>query len=314
MKTFLRKTLNELKNPPLWGKTLNFITTIVLVVASFFLLAYQDANAVISAILYGVFGLSALSLAYTFYLIVVTARNLKKNVVSLLERNEFADRLLTNYDYRMVVLTIVSFAISVIFGVFNGYMGVKNRSVWYGTLAVYYISLAFIRGSVLVYHKKSTSKSKEENELKLQLSNAKVYRNSGIIMLVLNITLSSAVVQMTVSGAHFSYVGRTIFAYAAYAFFKISMAIVNLFRAHKNSDLTIRAITDINLTAAAVSILALQTAMLATFSAGNVNIPMANACTGTVVCLITIGLGVYMIVSAHKKIKTLNKEIYCNEQ
>lgn len=313
MKIFLSKILNRLKNPPLWGKTINFITTIVLVVSTLFLLAYQNVGSIVSAISYVVFGLSALSLAYTVYLIVVTVRNLKKSVVSVLEKNEFADRLLTNYDYRTVVFTIGAFAMNVIFGAFNGYLGVKNFSVWYGTLAVYYISLAFIRGSVLVYHKKNTSKSKEENELKSQLSNAKVYRNSGIIMLVLNMVLSFAVVQMIVSGAHFSYIGWTIYAYAAYAFFKISMAIINIFRAHASSDLTVRTIRDINLTAATVSILALQTAMLTTFSTENVNVRMANACTGTVVCLITIGLGIYMIVCAHKKIKTLNKEICRNE-
>ena len=314
MKKFPNKIIDGLKNPPVWGKVVNFISTIAFIVVTLYLLTVKDSSPVISAISYAVFALSALSLAYTVYLVIITAPSIKRNIISSLEKCEFTDRLLKNYDFRTVIFTIGSFAMSVIFGAFNAYMGIKNLSVWYGALAFYYISLAFIRGGVLGHYKKNADKSNEENELQSQLSKAKIYRNSGITLLVLNAALSFAVVQMIVSDAHFSYAGWTIFAYAAYAFYKISMAIVNLVRAHKNKDLTIRAIRDINLTDATVSILALQTALLTTFSDESVNIGTANAITGSVVCVIAIGLGIYMIVSAHKNIKTLNKEIDSNER
>lgn len=312
MKNFPSRILDRLKCPPVWGKVVNFITTLVCVVASLCLLAVKNGGLILSVISYVVFALSALSLAYTVYLVIITAPEIKKNIVALLEKNKFTDRLLKNYVFRTVIFTIGSFVMSVIFGAFNGYMGIKNRSIWYGALAFYYVSLAFIRGGVLNCHKKNIRKSAEENKLQTNLSKAKIYKNSGIILLILNAALSSAVVQMIVSGAHFSYFGWTIFAYAAYAFYKISMAIINIVRAHKNPDLTIRAIRDINLTDATVSILALQTALLTTFSDESVNIGMVNALTGSVVCLFSIGLGIYMIASAHKNI-TLNKEIDCNE-
>jgi divalent metal cation (Fe/Co/Zn/Cd) transporter len=113
---------------------------------------------------------------------------------------------------------------------------------------------------------------------------------------------------MIFSDAHFTYMGWTIFAYAAYAFYKITMSIVTLIKAHKQDDLTVRAIRNINLVDALVSILALQTALLTMFSEGATNISLFNTLTGTVVSFASIGIGIYMIVSANKKMKELQKE------
>ena len=79
------------------------------------------------------------------------------------------------------------------------------------------------------------------------------------------------------------------------------MAIYNLFKARKQDDLTVQAIRNINLMDAAVSILALQTALLNTFSGEGVNISLFNTLTGSVVSLFTLGLGVFMIIKANKE-------------
>jgi len=149
---------------------------------------------------------------------------------------------------------------------------------------------------------------------KSEYTKARIYRNSGIITLILNLALSSAIAQMIFSNAHFSYFGWTIFAYAAYAFYKITVAIISFIKAHKQTDLTIRAIRNINLADALVSILALQTALLTMFSEGEVDISLFNTLTGIVVSLSTIAIGIYMIVSATNKIKEIQKEKIHNEQ
>ena len=193
---------------------------------------------------------------------------------------------------------------------FNAYMGIKNQSIWYGALAAFYIALAFLRGGVLGYHKKRVGKKIQNDEY----IKAKVYRNSGIITLILNIALSSAIAQMIFDDAHFTYMGLMVFAYAAYAFYKITTSIISFIKAHKQEDLTVRAIRNINLVDALVSILALQTALLTTFSEENVDISLFNTLTGCVVSLISVGIGVYMIASANKKMKELQKENEINEQ
>ena len=125
---------------------------------------------------------------------------------------------------------------------------------------------------------------------------------------------SSAIAQMIFSEAHFTYMGWTIFAYAAYAFYKITMSIIALIKAHKQTDLTVRAIRNINLVDSLVSILALQTALLTMFSEGEINVSIFNTFTGIVVSLLSVGVGIYMIVSANKKMKKIQKENKHNEQ
>ena len=119
---------------------------------------------------------------------------------------------------------------------------------------------------------------------------------------------------MIFSDAHFTYIGWTIFAYAAYAFYKITMSIISFIRAHKQTDLTVRAIRNINLVDSLVSILALQTALLTMFSEGEINISLFNTLTGMVVSFASIGIGIYMIISANKKMKEIQKETIYNEQ
>ena len=79
-----------------------------------------------------------------------------------------------------------------------------------------------------------------------------------------------------------------------------------------------QAIRNVNLADATVSILALQTALLTTFNDGSVNISVMNTVTGIIVSAFSIALGIYMIVSATKKIKEIKsqkeqKEILDNE-
>ena len=318
MKEFWIKICNKLKNPPAWGKALSFLVTMVSAIAALCMLLVDYEGNDLAIVAYSLFGIAGVSLAYSIYLFVLIAPNIKNYCIDLLESNGFTHRMLRNFGFRTVVFAIVSFVMSLVFSAFNAYMGIMNRSIWYGALAAYYIALAFLRGGILNYHKSKLGKSKNENFQSQFLQKAKVYRNSGIVLLILNVALSSAIVQMIFVSAHFSYVGLTIFAYAAYAFYKIIMSVINLVRAKKQEDLTVQAIRNVNLADATVSILALQTALLTTFNDGSVNISVMNTVTGIIVSAFSIALGIYMIVSATKKIKEIKsqkeqKEILDNE-
>ena len=102
---------------------------------------------------------------------------------------------------------------------------------------------------------------------------------------------------MVTDNAAHSYIGWTIYAYAAYAFSKIVIAIYNLFKA-KKENYTIKAIKRISLADALVSILTLQTSLLYTFSAGDNG--AVNALTGAVVCILTVAIGIFMLIEVRR--------------
>ena len=303
MKIDFRLIWKKMLNPPTYIKALTFIVTILSATLSLIIVSLGFENGALSIISYILFGIAGVSLAYSVYLLIPLFPKMKSGIIRWLEKREFTRLLLRNFGFRTVIFSIGSFSMSLLFSGFNAYMGIKNRSIWYGALAAFYIALALLRGGVLLYHKRK--KGNEQND---EYNKIKVYKNSGIITLILNVALSSAIAQMIFSSAHFTYMGLTIFAYAAYAFYKITMSIIALIKAHKQEDLTVRAVREINLVDALVSILALQTALLTTFSEGNTNISLFNTLTGIVVSALSISIGIYMIVSANKKMKELKKE------
>lgn len=311
MKIDFRALWKKILNPPTWAKVLTFIVTILSATLSLVMVGLGLENGAPPIIAYILFGVAGVSLTYSVYLLIPLFPKIKTGIVTWLESREFTRLVLRNFGFRTVIFAIGSFLMSLLFSVFNAYLGIANRSIWYGALATFYISLALLRGGVLVYHKnKIGKKAQGKND---EYVKAKVYRNSGVITLILNLALSSAIAQMIFSGEHFTYMGWTVFAYAAYAFYKITTSIIALIKAHKQTDLTVRAIRNINLVDALVSILALQTALLTMFSEGEINISLFNTLTGTVVSFTSIGIGIYMIISANKKIKEIQKENKTNE-
>ena len=306
MKEGWKNFLRRLKNPPKWALVLTYIVCALSIAGAMCSLFIKIDSRLWEIFSYCIYAAAALSLAYTVYTIVLFAPTAKKRVIEWLQKGKFTQELMQNYGFRTVVFAIGSFTMSVLFGMYNGALGILGGSIWFGALATYYILLAFLRGGILLHHgKKRRTELSEKDE---RLKQIKTYRTSGIFLLILNVALSSAMAQMIFNDEGFSYPGWTIYAFAAYAFYKITMAIYNFVKAQKHDDLSIRAIRNINLMDAAVSILALQTALLHTFTEEGVDVSIYNTATSIAVTVLGISLVVYMLVKASKEKKEFTNE------
>jgi len=192
----------------------------------------------------------------------------------------------------------LAFILNMAFAAFHGVLSFLERSVWFLMLAIYYASLAIVRGGIVMYQRR---------EGKSERAQLKMYGRCGAFLVVISLALTVAVIQMVYINRTFSYTGLIIYAVAAYAFAKITVAIINLVKFKKNSDYAVRTKTNLNLANAMVSILALQTALLNEFSAGEVDPRIFNALSGSFVCLFTLGLGITMLVKSKIKIKELKR-------
>ena len=290
--------LQKLKTPTGKFLALWYALTILCVGGALALVVIAPSGvwAIVSYVLYA---LAAVTFGYTTYTLVLFAPRVKRGITRYIKRTRFGRRLLEHYGFRTVVFAAVSFVFNVLYALFNGLVAIASRSVWYGALATYYIVLTFMRGGIISYHGKSATERSPKVELRK-------YRSCGILLTTLPLCLSFAILQMVVDGSAFVRWGWTVFAFAAYAFYKITMAIYNVFKARKMDDMTLRALRSIGLADAMVSILALQTTLLYAFSTGNNG--AANALTGGVVCALTVVIGVYMLICARKKKEELQKE------
>lgn len=295
----MKNILEKLLKPKGWLLAITYILTLIFITAAMLMLLVDYESNSLAILAYTSFGLAGVSLAYSVYTIVIYAPSLKERILSLLSGREITRRLLQNWGFRTIVTSTISFGMSVFSSVTNAYLGIATKSIWFGALAAYYIFLALMRSGLLLYHR--NIKDFEGEALK----RAKKYTQCGVLLLILNATLSSAIAQMIFDDRSFEYKDWLIYAFAAYAFYKVIMSVINVIKAQRQDDLTIQAIRQINMVDAAVSILALQTALLHTFNDGNVNISHFNTMTGCFVSAFSIALSIYMIVRGTKKIKEI---------
>ena len=291
--------LEKLKKPKGGILALTYILTIIFIALAMAFLIIDYVGTPLEILAYTSYGLAGVGLAYSVYTIVIYAPGLKGRVMKRLMEVEFTRLMIKNWGFRTVVTSTVSFAMTLFSSITNAYLGISERSIWFGALAAYYIFLAFMRSGLLVYHRKKRDFESEG------LTRAKKYMRCGILLLILNAALSSAIAQMIFDDRSFEYKDWLIYAFAAYAFYKIIMSVRNAIKARRQNDLTLQAIREINMVDAAVSILALQTALLHTFSDATVDISLFNTLTGSAVSLFSVTLSIMMIVRGSKKIKEI---------
>ena len=298
MKKFFCDLYKKLLRPQGVTLALAYLFAAVSVVASLLMLMVDYKGTTLEILAYISFGFAGVTFAYTVYTVVIYAPGIKNRIVEAIEKNPVGNRLMSDWGLRTIVSAGISFAMSMANAVLNAATGIMTGSIWFGALAAYYIFIAIMRGGLLL-----GSRRKIRSEA---LNRAKNYRRCGIWLLFLNIALSSAITQMIFDDRAFEYKDWLIYAFAAYAFYKIIMAIINAIKARRHDDLTVQGIRNINIVDSAVSILALQTALLHTFSvSGEVDISLFNTLTGSAVNLFTIGLSIFMIIKGTKEIREI---------
>ena len=290
----MKKLLHLLKNPSPHLLIFVYIITLLSCVGSVLILAVDFTKPPLSFLAYSLFALAFLSLSFTVYTLVYHRKRIKSSFAKLINKSTLAKKLVSSFGFRAVTSSFIGFSFNIIYGIINGVLGIMSASLWYGALCPYYIVLSFIYGKLVLHH----TKSKED-----KLGDIRAYRSTGVLLLILNIFLSAAIVQMIFSNQSFKYSGLMIYVSATYAFYKITMAIINFVKGRHYEKMSLRAILNINLTQGAVSILALQTALLSTFGDESIDMSLFNTLTGSVVSLLSLGIGIFMIIKGNKSVK-----------
>ncbi len=290
-----------IKNPPTWLYVLWLVLSIIVITTTLVLLGVGDD----SFIMYILYGLSAVFLTYAVYIVIYISPKLKNNIITAMKKHSFTNNLLTSYGYRTSVFTIISFFINFVYAIFMGIMGVAGSSIWFGALAAYYIFLCFTRGYVLANGYQVVKGKKKQKDTTLR--QLKTYRNSGISMLIINLSLSAAVILLMLNIGVYKYQGLIIYFVAVYTTYKVTMSIINIVKATKQDNYIIKAIRCIGFADSLVSLYALQSALIAQFSQG-VSMQGMNIAVGVIIVLLTLILSIYMIASANKKLKEFTNE------
>lgn len=227
--------------------------------------------------------------------------NVIKKILEVIKKNPLEERFLADYTFRTILTTLPAFLINVAYTVYNGVIGIMNQSVWFITMAVYYSLLGIMRYRAVSTGRKISRLDDREQIRKKELS---VIKTDGILLLVLNLALSGVVLLTIAQDTAKRYSEIMVISIAAYTFYKITMAVVNMVKVRKRKSPILITIRNIGAADALVSMLTLQAAMFASFQDKNsLNTNQMNAITGLSVCILISILGISMIWYAWKKKK-----------
>lgn len=280
--------------------------TVLIAVPSFifvFIMLSREEESVLSYVAYLASAYAMILLATGMGSIIQVARGGFQHfpLVRKIKATSWGSRLLGDSLFRSAVTLHGGLAVNLLYTILNFFSGVRYRSTWFMALAFYYVLLSVMRAILVRYvHRKSIG---EDMEAELRH-----YRICGVMLLVMNQALVGVIVYMLTQNRGFSYPGYLIYAMALYTFYITIIAIVNVIRFRKQGGPVMSAAKVINLTAALVSMISLETAMLAQFGEGEAVFRQTMlGASGGAVCVIVLTMAIYMIVSATKRLRFMNQ-------
>lgn len=166
---------------------------------------------------------------------------------------------------------------------------VRYASPWEGALGIYAALLGGIR--LLLLRRMPAADAAPDEAVR------RTVRRTGWLLVGLDLALVGISVQILRDGRGYDYPGALIYAVAGYAFFCVVSAAANLVRYRRYRSPLLSAAKAVSLASALVSLLSLETAMVARFGEGEPTLHM-TAATAAGVCILVLALAVYILRAA----------------
>lgn len=284
---FMKKA-KKLLYPPKW---IRYIMLPVSGGALVYLFASENTERVLA---YPIYCMSAYALVVLLAAIPAQVKKIKAGVqhsrlVQKAVSTKFGRKYLTDLSFRGSISIWQGMTVNFFYVLFRLAAGIRYASVWFLSMAVYYLVLGILR-AYLVYGYYSPNAEKH-----------RCYRRTAWLLFLLNIPMGGMILQMILTNSGFSYPEYTIYLSAIYTFYTAILAVVHLVKFRKLGDPVLSAAKVLNLVSAMMSVLGLQTAMIAHFSEHGEDFrKQMNMITGGIVYGMVIGIAVYMLLHSRK--------------
>jgi hypothetical protein len=212
--------------------------------------------------------------------------------------NPLGNRYMTDRAFRTKVSLHLSLLINILYVGINLWSWNWTQSWWFATLAAYYLIMALMR-FLLVRYVRGNSLGKSA------LGEWKRSRICAYILLLVNLSLSGAVLMILFSNRGYDYPGILIYVMAMYTFYSTIHAIVDIVKYRSLGSPVMSTAKIVSLSAALVSMLNLETAMFAQFGKdmAQQDQNLMIILTGAGISITVVTLSVILIVKATKVIR-----------
>lgn len=124
--------------------------------------------------------------AYALTITVARSINLIKWINKKLHSNKYTNRLITDRELKNNINLFSGTIFNMLYGIFKFITGFIYRSVWFGATGVYYLVLGMMKLSLTKHVIKNSDEKTQHTQ----------YRNTGILMFLLNVAMVGMIVLM----------------------------------------------------------------------------------------------------------------------
>lgn len=161
-------------------------------------------------------------------------------------------------ENRAKTALICSFTATFAFAVFNGVLGIVKKSVWNGSICVYYFALLIIKGLIIFTELKAKNKDEDYKRVLKQ----KTFIITTVLLFFIDLALIVPITLMVLNRKEVDMGMIPAIAIATYTTYKVIYSIIKYKSAGRNPDLTARQLRTINLVDAVLSVLTLQNTLI----------------------------------------------------
>jgi hypothetical protein len=280
-----RKLLQKLLHPPGW--VLIFVPLLSFAALAAVFIRQCPENILV----YLIYSLSAYSLTIWLAALPGLTKRAKSAMLgSKLMRKAAASPIMGRYfkdlAFRGSISIYQGIAVNLFYVAFRIMAAIRYASVWFLSMAVYYLVLGGLRAYLIVCYRRRTPELER-----------RCYHTTAWFLFLLNIPMGGMIVLMVRTDSGFSYPGYVIYLSALYTFYTMITSAINLIRFRRLGSPILSAAKVLNFVAAMMSILGLQTAMISRFSENGEDYrKMMNAITDGFVYGIVILIAIYMLL------------------
>ena len=285
-----KKIGKKLLFPPIW---LMLLLTVVSAAAlvTVFLKGWEQT---VAAYLVYALAFYTLSVVTVFMVMVLPGQYgvMKQKIYN----NPLGNRYMTDRKFRAKVSLYLSLGINLLYVLTNLWSWYISRSWWFVVLAAYYVIMALMRFLLVRYVRVDGLG---------MLREWKRARTCACILLLINLSLSGAVLMILYQNRGYDYPGMMIYVMALYTFYSAIHAIIEIIRYRAWGSPVMSTAKIVSLSAALVSMLNLETAMFAQFGA-DMAVEYQRIfiiLTGAGISVTVVTFCVILIVKANKEIR-----------
>lgn len=208
-----------------------------------------------------------------------------------------------DYAFKTIASSVISLAVTTLFALYNGFLGIRLLSVWHGSICIFYLLLIAIRGMILLTEKSCLARAEQERLHR----RSKAFIIASVMLLILNLALILPISLMVILEKPVNMGLIPAISVATYTTYKLTMASIHIQkqRRSRHGNVLVAQLRTINFIDALVSILTLQNTLIMVEqaeSSGN-DMLILSAVSSALIYLVIVFLTIRLLLIGLKQYK-----------